>query len=174
MSNSETLGPPEPARGGDESRILQPNSSHCFACGVDNPFGLQLRFYSIGSGRVEAKTIVPRRYEGYPGVVHGGIVATMLDEIVGRLAMTEDPDHFLVTARLEVRYRTPIPIEEQIMLKGELQERRGRRHVGYARLVLEDGRVGAEAEAVLMDHPDTPSDSELLRSLGWGVYPEAE
>lgn len=152
---------------------LQPNSSHCFACGLQNPFGLKLRFRSLSSGQVEARTRVPRHYEGYPGIVHGGIVATMLDEIVGRLAMTDDPNCFLVTARLELRYREPIPVEQDIVLRGQLVGRRGRRYTGQAELILENGAVGAECEAILVEHPDAPTDDELLRALGWGVRPES-
>lgn len=174
MSSADGATTSDPGQAENPSPALQPNSQHCFACGLENPFGLQLRFYSLGPGRVEARVAIPQRFEGYPGVVHGGIVATMLDEIVGRLAMTDDPNHFLVTARLEIRYRMPVPVEQDLLLRGALEERRGRRYLGKAQLLLGEDEIAAEAEAILIDHPDAPSDSGLLRSLGWRLYPVPE
>ena len=56
----------------------QPNSKHCFVCGVENDNGLKMTFYTVGDGIVEAEYVVPERFQGYPGVVHGGIIASML------------------------------------------------------------------------------------------------
>lgn len=154
------------------SRSKQPNSRHCFACGLENPYGLSMRFYSLGPGRVEADYVVPDHYQGYPGVVHGGIVAAMLDEILGRVAMTHDPNHFMVTAKMEVRYRQPVPVGEALRLEGILQRDRGRIITAKAWLTLPDGSLAAEAEATLADLPDRPSEPELLSELGWAVYPD--
>jgi hypothetical protein len=68
----------------------QPNSRHCFVCGLENEYGLGLRFYEIGPDEVTATVSIPEQYQGYPGVVHGGITAAMLDEVLGRAAMVGD------------------------------------------------------------------------------------
>lgn len=148
----------------------QPNSSHCFVCGLDNPSGLGLVFYNVGPGKVEARCAVDPVYEGYPGVVHGGIVAAMLDEAVGRVAMTEDPNHFLVTAKLELRYRSPVPIEQELRIVGQRMHGRGRFTESKGWVYLPDGSVAVEAEALLAERPGGRVQESLLEELGWKVY----
>lgn len=65
----------------------QPNSRHCFVCGVENPHGLHLTFKQTAPDEVTVEYTVPEHFQGYPGVVHGGIVAAMLDEVAGRAHM---------------------------------------------------------------------------------------
>lgn len=150
----------------------QPNSSRCFVCGLENPTGLQMVFYNVGQGRVEAHYTVPPEFEGYPGVVHGGIVASILDEVVGRVAMTEDPNRFLVTAKLELRYRAPVPIEEELRIVGEKVRERSRFTEAQGRIHLPKGQVAAEAHALLADRPGGEVDQATLAELGWKVYSE--
>lgn len=153
-------------------RRKQPNSRHCFVCGLENPVGLRLAFYSTGPGEATCDYVAPEHYQGYPGVVHGGIVASMLDEIVGRAAMEAGPDRFMMTARLEVRYRQPVPIGVPLRLVGRLISRRARAASAAGQILLPDGTIGAEAEALLVDVPDMPSQSQSLEDLGWKVYPD--
>ena len=100
------------------SRTKQPNSKHCFVCGLDNPHGLQLTFYEHAGGEVVAEISVPARFQGYPGVVHGGIVAAILDEVAMRSAMVDDHLRFMVTAKMTLRYRKAIPVEQPLRLVG--------------------------------------------------------
>ena len=80
--------------------ILQPNSKMCFLCGLENPVGLKLRIYETEQGVVESTYTAPDHFQGYPGVLHGGIVATMIDEISGRAWMgPEDNPRFMFTAK---------------------------------------------------------------------------
>jgi uncharacterized protein (TIGR00369 family) len=154
------------------SHVKQPNSKHCFVCGVENETGLSLKFFEIGEGRVAAEPCLPESYQGYPGIVHGGIVASMLDEIAGRAAMIGDHNHFRFTAKLNIRYRRPVPVGETIRLEGWVVEDRGRLATAHAEIRLSDGSTAAEAEAVLADLPDAPDQEEVLAELGWKVYPE--
>ncbi len=154
--------------------VKQPNSKHCFVCGLENQTGLGLEFYEIGDGRVAADPCLPDSYQGYPGIVHGGIVASMLDEIAGRAAMIGDHAHFRLTAKLNIRYRRPVPVGETIRLLGWIVEDRGRLATAHAEIRLADGTLAAEAEAILADLPGAPDTEEVLAELGWRVYPEAE
>ena len=65
-------------------KLKQPNSRHCFACGLENPIGLKLKFYQTAEDEVTADYVAPEEYQGYPGILHGGVTATILDEAVGR------------------------------------------------------------------------------------------
>jgi len=153
-----------------ERRVKQPNSRLCFVCGLENPVGLKLTFFDAGPNRAEAGCTVPEKYQGYPGVVHGGVVAAMLDEVVGRAAMSGDPNHFTVTARLQLRYRKPVPVGVPLGLVGFIDRKKGRVATGRSELRLPDGTIGAEAEATLVDYSDTPEDAKRLEQLGWRVY----
>lgn len=150
----------------------QPNSRHCFVCGVENPRGLQLSFYQDRPGEVSAETTVREDYQGYPGIVHGGIVAAMLDEIASRAAMAEGEKRFMVTATIKVRYHRPVPIGQPLRLVGRLCTRRGRIATARGEVRLPDGRLAAEAEAVLADLPRMPGEEVDLEALGWKVYPD--
>lgn len=152
----------------------QPNSRNCFACGLLNETGLQLKFYESENGTVVAETSIPARFEGYPGLVHGGIQAAILDEVASRSAMTGRHHQFVVTAKLELWYRKPVPTETSLKFIGRLLRSRGRLHTAHAELRLPDGSIAAEAEAILADAVGTPSDPGTLRELGWKVYPDQE
>ena len=68
-------------------KLPQANSKFCFVCGLANTYGLKLRFYTTAPGEVTADYVVTEQYQGFPGIVHGGIVAAMLDEAAGRAQM---------------------------------------------------------------------------------------
>jgi uncharacterized protein (TIGR00369 family) len=150
---------------------LQPNSRHCFACGLENSFGLKIRFFIAGPGKVVSRYRIPSHFQGYPGVAHGGVVATILDELVGRAIMTQGDGRFRVTARLEVRYRAPVPLDVPLSLMGEVTKVRGRVGQARAELRLPDGTLAAEARATLVDLPQPLAPPEELEALGWRVYP---
>ena len=155
----------------ENSYRLQPNSSHCFVCGMSNPFGLHLRFFEMEPGHVTAEITIPDNYQGYPGVVHGGVVAAMLDEAAGRAHMGGDPPRFLFTARLEIRYRQNVPIGKLLRLEGVAGKSRSRTAASTAQIRDEAGQLLAEADALLVDVPDGIVSSVDLEALGWKVYP---
>jgi acyl-coenzyme A thioesterase PaaI-like protein len=149
---------------------LQPNSRHCFVCGLDNPFGLQLRFYETGPGEVTAEYIVPDHFQGYPGVVHGGIVAAMLDEVTARVHVRMDQPRFMYTARLEIKYRKNVPVGEPLRLVGQAGKSRDKTATSIGKIYGPDGELLAEAEALLVDVPQDVVSGVDLEALGWKVY----
>lgn len=153
--------------------IKQPGSSHCFICGRENPVGLKLEFYTTEPGLVRTEINIPAHFEGYPGVVHGGILASILDETGGRAHM-EDPNHFMVTAQLNVRYRKPVPSETPLVVIGVAGERRGKVSKAHAEIRDSDGKVLADAELVLVDIPEEQFSDVDLEEMGWRVYPDKE
>ena len=154
------------------SRTKQPNSKHCFVCGLDNPHGLQLTFFAQAGGEVVAEITVPARFQGYPGVVHGGIVAAMLDEVAMRSAMVDDHLRFMVTAKMTLRYRKAIPVEQPLRLVGRIKRAGGQATTATAELHLPDGSLGADVEALMVDYPKPLGGAAELEELGWKVYPD--
>ena len=149
----------------------QPNSRHCFVCGLENPFGLQLRFFTSAPGEVTVDYTVPEHYQGYPGVVHGGIVAAMLDEATGRVFMGDPANpRFLYTARLDIRYRKNVPVGQPLKLVGRAGKNKGRMAIATGAIYNVDGELLAEAEALLVDVPSDVINSVDLEAIGWKVY----
>ena len=155
--------------------MKQANSRHCFVCGVENPAGLHLHFYETGPGEVTAEYIVGKQHEGYPGIVHGGIVAAMLDEVTGRAHMGPATNpRFMFTAKLEVRYRKPVPVGKPLRLVGKAGEEKTRTATAKGFLYGPEGDLLAEADALLVNVPESMVNRADLESFGWKVYPDGE
>jgi acyl-coenzyme A thioesterase PaaI-like protein len=156
-----------------QTRLAQPNSKMCFICGLENPVGLKLRIYQSGPGEIETSFTAPQHFQGYPGVLHGGIVATILDEISGRAQMG-DPSapRFMFTARLEVKYRKNVPIGKPLKIIGKAGRSKGKMAESWAGIYDDQDNLLAEATTMLIDVPKEILDTTSLDQLGWKVYPE--
>jgi len=141
----------------------QPTSRMCFVCGRENPVGLHLTFYEDRDAqRIIAPIVIPEAYQGYPGIAHGGILSTILDEAAGRAIMIgAEDDPFWVTARLEIRFRKPTPTETPLEVVGWVVKKRRRSARVAGEIRLADGTVTAEAEAMVV----LPSD-DILKDWG--------
>ncbi len=117
----------------------------CFACGKNNPIGLKLEFRFDGEDYVTTLHVKPE-YQGWSGIVHGGLVATALDETMARLLWEKGIN--AITGRLEVRYRKPVPIGETLEIRGRITRRTARGVETTAEAKASDGAVMAEAKAV--------------------------
>lgn len=151
----------------------QPNSRHCFGCGIENPVGLRLKFLQISDEEIRSEFTPPSQYEGFPGVLHGGVIATALDETCARAHIGVDTPRFMYTARLDIRFRKPVPVGTTLSLVGKAGRSRGHSAESWAGLYGPDGELLAEANAVLIDIPETTFPNAELEQLGWKVYPEA-
>ena len=118
---------------------------YCFACGEKNPIGLHLTFDFDGE-KISAKKILSKEFQGYDGTAHGGILSTMLDETMCKFISAKYHERAL-TGRLEVRYKFPTPIEQE--LKISAWEENQRRNIITMKSTVEtaDGTVTAEATA---------------------------
>jgi len=150
---------------------IQPNSRNCFICGLENPLGLRIRFYDMAPGEVTANCIVPKEFQSYPGVVHGGIVAALLDEIAGRsmIGDIENP-RFMFTARLTLRYRKNVPVEQPLRLVGVAGVRKERSATAKGSIYSAQGELLAEGEVLLINVPTEIVQSVDLEALGWKIY----
>jgi acyl-coenzyme A thioesterase PaaI-like protein len=159
----------------DPNKIKQPNSNMCFICGVQNPVGLHLHIYETEPGVVEASYTAPEHFQGYPGVLHGGIVGAILDELSGRSLMGSDPmaPRFMFTARLETKYRKNVPIGVPLRVVGKAGKSRAKAAEAWAGIY--DARTDellAEANALLINVPSDQFNVADLERLGWKIYPD--
>jgi uncharacterized protein (TIGR00369 family) len=106
--------------------LLKPNATnHCFGCGGANARGMQLTFEQDDAARrIRGSFRVTADYQGGTGFVHGGIVATLLDEVMAKVSRFEG-DH-AVTGELTVEYVKPVPVDRDLLVEGWEIERNGR------------------------------------------------
>jgi len=116
----------------------------CFACGPKNPFGLKLSFREQDDTYISEFT-GQQQHQGYDGIMHGGIVSTLLDEIMARYLYTKGMN--AVTARLEIRYNKPTPIGVPLLIKGRITKSKGRLYEMEGTIELPDGTITAQGTA---------------------------
>jgi acyl-coenzyme A thioesterase PaaI-like protein len=144
----------------------------CFVCGRQNPIGLGLDFYEDHEAdQVRAEFTVPDAYQGYPGVVHGGIVSTILDEVAGRaVMMDEGDDRLLATLRMTVRFRQSTPTETLLTAVGWVKQMSGIGAKVAAEIRLPDGTVTADCESLLAEPPEAFRERWEGEKPYWKVY----
>jgi uncharacterized protein (TIGR00369 family) len=133
----------------------QPSSRSCFVCGRDNATGLRSRWESDrAAGEVRATLVLAERFQSYPGLAHGGVVAALLDEAMVRSLLLDGAfEDLMVTARMDVAYRRATPTSAPITVVGRLVKRGSSRATAAAEIRLADGTVTAEAEGLLTRPP---------------------
>jgi acyl-coenzyme A thioesterase PaaI-like protein len=120
----------------------------CFVCGVENPHSLKVKVAQDGAHQVKAEFIADDRYRGWSDYLHGGILSLIFDEMLGWLSY--NLGHDAMTARLEVRYRKPVPLGSRLTFRAALQrEIKGVLDIKlFAHLA--DGSVAAEGSGRMM------------------------
>lgn len=150
----------------------QPNAQMCFVCGQQNPIGLHMCFYADEAGRVVGRFTPQKKHEGYPGIMHGGLVTAILDEVMGRAAIATE--NWATTAKLAIRFKRPVPILKELTAVGEVISRRRNVLELKGAIFLEDGRPAAEATGTFFRLEDGAVD-EMLGQVGiWDVIPDEE
>jgi acyl-coenzyme A thioesterase PaaI-like protein len=120
----------------------------CFACGSGNPIGLKLEFRFDGDDYMTSLEVRPE-YQGWTGVMHGGLIATALDEVMARLLWEKDIN--AITGRLNIRYHSPVPVGDRLQIRGRIVKQRSPIVETTAEAVMSDGTIAAEAQAVSME-----------------------
>ena len=123
--------------------------NRCFGCGQANPIGLRLEFFLADDGRVVSLANIPDTYEGPPGYLHGGIIATLIDETMSKAVRS----HGLVamTRHMEVDYQRPVKSAAPIRLEGLVTRSEGRKHWVEARILDADGAVLAQGKGLFIE-----------------------
>ncbi|MEE8291291.1 MAG: PaaI family thioesterase [Candidatus Tectomicrobia bacterium] len=97
--------------------------NRCFVCGTRNPMGLQLTFrLDTDTGVVRSEFVPQRNHQGYDGVVHGGILASLMDDAMANCLWLRGIA--AVTAKMELRYRSPVAVGERLLIYGRLLQER--------------------------------------------------
>lgn len=127
---------------------LRGRYDRCFGCGDANAIGLHLDHFTRQDDTVTAPFVPRPEYEGFEGTLHGGIIATALDEISAWSAMYVH-EVLVFTAKLSIRYRSTADADASYTLRGTILERRGRR-LTIAGEMLSDGRTIAQSDGLFI------------------------
>lgn len=135
------------------------SDNYCFVCGKDNPKGFKIQVrYLEAEMTAETELSLPREYQGWAGVIHGGILATLLDEMMAHAVW-----HFAgpgLTLGLEVRFHAPLKPDEPILVRGVLHTKNGSRRLAEGEITrLADGAriASGKSRFLLLNAPDPES-----------------
>jgi acyl-coenzyme A thioesterase PaaI-like protein len=148
----------------------QPNSRMCFLCGLENPIGLKLAFYTDDKGRCIAHFRPREEHQGYPGHLHGGIISSLLDETMGRVLAPKNV--WAMTGRLEVKFRKPVPLDQELTVVGELTRSRSRAYEARGEIRLPDGTLLVEGSGMYIRIPDESIEEVRSELDFWEVVPD--
>ena len=123
--------------------------NRCFGCGPANPFGLQLEFLLAEDLAVICDIAVPDTYEGPRGYVHGGIIATLLDETMSKAVRAHNV--VAMTRHMEVDYRRPVPSLAKVRLVGRLMRNEGRKQWVEASILDAQGTTLAHGKGLFIE-----------------------
>jgi uncharacterized protein (TIGR00369 family) len=122
----------------------QNNSKMCFVCGLQNPFGLKTFFYETDTNELVAIFIPSQNHQGYPGRLHGGIAAAILDETVGRtITIGKDDEVWGVTIEFNIKYKKPIPLDQEIRVVARLKNENRKIFEAEGEIINPDGEIAA-------------------------------
>lgn len=131
----------------------QHNSKMCFVCGLKNPAGLQASFFEVESNQLVALFRPCEEHQGYPGRLHGGLAATILDETIGRAMNINNAEIWGVTVDFRVRYKKPVPLDTELRVVGRITHENRRLFEGTGEILLPDGTVAVEGHGKYIKLP---------------------
>jgi uncharacterized protein (TIGR00369 family) len=131
------------------SHFAHSASNRCFGCGPANQTGLRLDFLLADDGSVVSFPSVSSAFEGHPGYLHGGIIATLLDEAMSKAVRARGSSS--MTRKMEVDYLHPVASETPLRLEGRVVRNEPRKHWAEARILDEKGMVLAEAKGFFIE-----------------------
>lgn len=131
----------------------QHNSRMCFVCGLKNNAGLKASFYEVENNQLVALFTPCEEHQGYPGRLHGGLAATILDETIGRAMNIKNDEIWGVTVEFNVRYKKPVPLDTELRVVGRITNENRRLFEGTGEILLPSGEVAVEGHGKYIKLP---------------------
>ena len=122
----------------------QHNTKMCFVCGLKNSFGLHASFFEIEDNQLVAIFTPCQEHQGYPGRMHGGIAAAILDETIGRAISSQYDEIWGISVEIKVRYKKPVPLDKELRVVGRITKDSRRLFEGTGEILLPNGDVAVE------------------------------
>jgi uncharacterized protein (TIGR00369 family) len=128
-------------------------SRMCMVCGRDNDSSLKARFYELDDGELLGVFTPLPEHQSYPGRLHGGMASALLDETMGRAINMAEPEAWGVTVKLNVKFRKPVPLDDDVRAVARITKVGSRLFEGAGEILLSDGSVAVEATGTYMKLP---------------------
>jgi uncharacterized protein (TIGR00369 family) len=153
----------------------QQNSRMCFVCGLKNPAGLHAAFYELEGGELLAVFTARDEHQSYPGRLHGGISATILDETICRAIMSRSQGEIWgVTVEFTMRFKKPVPTDRPIRVIARIARDGSRFFEGTGEILLDDGTVAVEGQGRYIKMPMEKIADFDRDAQEWRVVPSPE
>lgn len=152
----------------------QNNSDMCVVCGMANGLSLGTKFYAMEGGLMVGLVTGRDEHQSYPNRMHGGLITALLDEVIGRAVNVEEPEAFGVTSEINVKFKKPVPLNEEIKVVGKLT--RNTRLIFTAEGFIEDreGSILATATATYVKMSAARIAGKPLSADQWFLIPDDE
>jgi uncharacterized protein (TIGR00369 family) len=134
---------------GHDTRYVRLQKNYCFACGKNNPDGMRLKFaYDEERDCFLCRFRLRKRFTGPPGHAHGGIIATILDEAMGKVNRLREV--VALTSQITVDYLRPVPLHRPLRVESREISVRGRRHINMAEILNDKNEVLARSRSTFI------------------------
>jgi uncharacterized protein (TIGR00369 family) len=134
---------------GHSTQYVRLQKNYCFACGKNNPDGMRLRFtYDEERNCYICRFRLDQRYTGPPGHAHGGIIATILDEAMGKVNKLRQV--VALTSEITINYLKPVPLNKALRVESREVKVKGRRHINMAEILNQKGEVLARGRGLFI------------------------
>jgi len=153
----------------------QNNSKMCFVCGLSNDAGLHASFFETGANELVALVKPSEKHQSYPGRMHGGVAAAILDETIGRaIAMGKSDQVWGVTVELTTKFRRPIPLNQELKIIGRVLKDGSRFFEGSGEIVLENGEIAVSAVGKYLKVPIDKITETIMDERDWFHYESSD
>ena len=141
--------PPKSKGQGHSTRYVRMQKNYCFACGKNNPDGMRMKFtYDEERDCFVSRFRLGKRYTGPPGHCHGGIIATILDEAMGKVNKLRQV--IALTSQITIDYLKPVPLSQPLRVESREVKVRGRKHINMAEILNRKGEVLARSRGLFI------------------------
>ena len=128
-------------------------SSNCLVCGIENDLGLKANFYELENNELVAICDTKEWHQSYPGRMHGGMSAAILDETIGRAISLSNDEIWGVTVSLDIKYKKPVPTDCTIKVVGRIIKENRKLFEGMGEIILPNGEIAVTATGKYMKMP---------------------
>lgn len=143
-------------------------------CGIKNKFSLGARFYELDNRELACTFQTREFHQSYPGRLHGGVAAGILDETIGRAIDNFEPGTWAVTVELNVKYKKPIPINATLKAIGRVTSNNRKIFEAEGEILLEDGSIAATSWGKYLKMNDKAMAEEAFSEKEWFVLDETD
>lgn len=150
----------------------QNNSRDCIVCGTCNHASLNAKIYEVEGDMVVGLVTGLDHHQSYPNRMHGGIITALLDEVIGRAVNIIEPDTFAVTAQLDIKFKKPVPLGEEIKIVGKVSRNTSRLFEAIGFIEDKDGNILDTAHATYIKQPIKVIAGEELSEEDWFLVPD--